>query len=744
MAIHRPFFRPFILLDGNVRTSGGSKNLAKGQFTIVDTKNVASTSEGAAVVSNFNALPKDAILEMRLGVHNAPESRTSNIPVRYSSETFRTKDIVGVSVSAPKFSKRLFDDYIIGYDGINEDTAIQLAEGQTTQLSVKVKGDFVSFINNGDCEHTFTIHFGKEVGETDQEVVERAVEVLKKQLFPSGVPLTDVLEVKAVNSENNPLSGITAYTFSTLTVTDQGDTNDLARVQAQYPAYTVRRTERNGLESVYTILHPSTVSLSAFSQTIAKEFKSCEDCPAGYDAVEQSGIVYRVTIEDDGADLSTTVDNLPGFVSGTVVKLGQDATNAGRGVYTAIVDNELTDAEIATYVSTSGAQSTAQITKLGDLSSLCYNDTVTTTAWVAGTTCKASVRQYKIQLPDSDCSGNTLARLQAANPDLTIVAGLYAGTATQTVTLSGSSGNAVISVNGTNYTEAYATSATQTATNFVASHAATILDKTGVVVTSSGAVITFSGNAVGFPALASVAGGMTETVGTLTYASTATTGACQAVYSTNVVSSIICDECDPVFLDSFKANAPEPFEFHEWEQIVVAPNANSLMGVRITGKPFDMMPTEATIDQVPFFETSADIKVNGGYIETVVASFAPQYSNPFNVVRLSRKQDRDSLGYHLRQFEEAARMYFSGIRRHKNNLFAKAIFGEESVLKFDKQYVIYHIYVHDSKYSQGAGRTSDMGTEYAVIVEFGRHEAVEDYINKLAVASGNLPVQISA
>jgi hypothetical protein len=37
-----------------------------------------------------------------------------------------------------------------------------------------------------------------------------------------------------------------------------------------------------------------------------------------------------------------------------------------------------------------------------------------------------------------------------------------------------------------------------------------------------------------------------------------------------------------------------------------------------------------------------------------------------------------------------------------------------------------------------------MGTEYIVVAEFGRHEALEDYINKLAVASGHNAVQVSA
>lgn len=738
MGIHRPFSRFMFTNQGSVRTSGGSKRLAKGQFTIVNTKE--ADVDGTKVVSNFNALPKDAVLEMRLGVHSVEGVRTNNIPVRYSSETFRLKDVVDVKMTAPQFFERTFDDYIVGFDGINNASAIALADNQTTLLNVTVKGDHVGFIT-GNTEYTFTVHFGKEVGETDQEVVNRVAEILKKQIFPTGVSIQEVIDIKVVDSENLPLSG-TSYTFSTLTLTDQGDSNALALVQAQYPSYKVTRTDRDGLVSTYTILHPTTASLSAYTSTVAKTFKSCADCPAGYSAVT-SGVVYSISIEDDGADLSTTIDNVPGFVSGTVVKVGQDATNAGRGIYTVVVDNALTDAEIATYVSTTGAQSTAQITLVGEVADVCYDNTVTSTAWVNGTSCKASVAQYKIQLADGDCD-DTLTKLQAHYPNLVIEAGVPTGRASQTITLSGSSGNAVIVINGTSYTQAFDTNLTTTATAFVTAHASAILEATGATVTSSGAVITVTDNAVGFPVISGVTGGLVETIGTIDYLTTASTGGCQGVYSTTVTTSIVCDECDPIFLQRFISEAPASYEFKEWTLVAPTPNANSKMGLRLTGKAFDMTPTEYTRDSVPFYETSTELSISGGYIEEVNSSFDPQYSDPFKVVRLSRKQDRDALGYTLLNWEDASRAYFSGIGRHENNLFAKAIFGEESVLDFKKQYVMYHIYIHDSKYSQGVGRTSDMGTEYIVVAEFGRHEAVEDYINKLAVASGHNAVQASA
>lgn len=733
---HRPISKHFFTLDGNVRTSGGGKNLAKGQFTIV--RSDKAGVNGAVVVSDFAGLPKTSVFEMRLGKHNIPVNRTAANGKPFCSQTFTLNDITGVRANFPKFTKQTVDDLIIGFDGITEATGISLDEGQTTVLDITLSGDHIGF-STGDCSYTFKVHFGKEVGENDEDVMKRVVKRIKEQTLPMGIPVTDLIDVKIVNSENLPLAG-TSYTFSTLTLTDDGTSNALAAVQAQYPAYKVQRTERNGLASVYTILHPTSSSLSDYTTTVPTYLKDCENCASGYSLVSQ-GFVYSISIEDDGADLSTTIDNIPGFVSGTVVKKGQ---NGGTGTYTAVTDDALTDAEIATYVGTAGAQSTAVFTLLGDVRDVCYDNTTTTTSWVAGTSCMASVENYKIQLKDDDCDGSRLAELQAAYPSLTIEAGTPTGNASQAITLTGSSGDASLIINGTTYTTAYDTSLTITAAAFVTDHAAAILADTGAVVTSSGAVITVTDKATGFPTITAVSGGLTETIAAINYLTTATTGGCQRVYSTQVVTNIVCDECSDIFLQGFTSTAPEPFDFVEWELVPTATNDDAIMGIRLTGRVFKMTPTDVSRDEIPFYETSTGISVSGGYVEEVNNSFEPVFADIFNVKRLSRKQDRDNLGYHLLGHEAASNAYFDGEVRHPNNMYAKAVLGEESVLKFDQQYVQYAIEVSDNKFSQGVGRQSQMTMEYSIWAPFGSHQALEDYVNKLAVASGHATVQLTA
>ena len=727
--LHSPFSRHLFTLNGNVLASGGAKNLAKGQFTIV--KSGVASANGAVVVSDFAGLPDSTVYEMRLGKAVTPNVRTAMNGKPYSSELFTIKDIVSIEANAPKFFERTVDSIIVGYDGINADTAIELLEGQTTVLDITLSGEHVGFIT-GNCEYNIKLNFGREVGETNQEAIERLVKRLKEQTFPQGVNITEVLDIKVVNSENEPLSGV-PYVFSSLTLTDEGDSNALADIQAQYPLHKVELTNRVDLVSTYTILHAQSVTLADYVKTVASYVKGCEDCAEDYSKVGQ-GVIYSVSIEDEGNDLTTTVDNLPGFVTGTVIKKGQDGS---RGIYTVVLDNALTDAEIASYVATAGAQATAIIELIGDVTVICSNATTTSTAWVAGQVCQASVELYKIQLKDDDCDGSRLAELQAQYPGLVIEAGVPTGQASQTITLSGVAGNAVIVVNGVSYTTAFDTDLTNTAGDFVTAHAAAILADTGIVVTSALAVITFAGDAVGFPVIASVAGGLGETVSAIDYLTTASVGGCQRVYSTSVVTDIVCEECSDIFLDQFSSEAPAPFDFVEWVKVASnVPSETALMGIKLTGKLFDMIPTEATRDSIPFYETSTRVKASGGYLVETAFSFDPNYNDIFAVKRLSRAQDRDNLGAHLMSLEEASKYYFDGEVRHKNNLFAKAFLGEESVLDFQKQYVQYSITIHDSKYSQGRGGRSDMGTTYSVWAELGRNVNLENYINKLASKAG--------
>jgi hypothetical protein len=596
--IHKNVDRWLFTNKGSVLKVGGAGNLAKGQFTVVS--KTEATATGARVVSDFAGFPANKTLELRLGKF-AINDRARNGKA-YASIPFTINDVKGVSVSAPKTTEQKFDSVLIGYDGINPSTALTFEEGANTVLDIILKGAPIGFYApdtkdySGVPQYMQKLHFGYPEGTTltNQEIVEEAVRRAKLDILPRGAnPITDLIKIDVVNSEAVATAG-DSYTISTLKVNDLGDSNALADVQAQYQAYKVEVTARVGNVTEYSILAPTSVTLPNFSQSVASYIKGCANCLAGYTELK-AGFVYSVQIEDNGADLSTTIDDLPGFVTGTVVKLGQVA---GVGTYTVVLSSQLTESQKTAFLTASTVKGTSIFNYVGKVGAECANGTATTTAWVAGKVGTASTATYKLQLKDDDCTGSRILELQAAYPSLVI----------------------------------------------------------------------------------------TPLVGTTNV------GGCQRNYQTTVVTDLQFTECSPIFLQAVSSEAPSPYNFTNWTKVESPKSATALMGIRITALPFVLDGGETLLDEVPFYETSVEISVAGGYVEDFMLS-QNNYNKPFAVKRLSRKEDRDHLGYHFRKLEDQSKTYFDGEKRHKGNLFAKAVLGEESVLENRKQYVHYELMI---------------------------------------------------
>ena len=724
--MHTSIIHPLFTLNGKVLTSGGAGNLAKGQLAIVTDK---STTSGRKVVApaDFAGMPKNQKLQIRLGRNKMPQGLRSPYAHHYETSWFTPESITEIKANFPKNQRQTFDSYAVGYDGINASTALNIVEGKSSLMDITLDGKAIELFA-GEKEHNFKFHFGREVGQTTQEVVRKLVETIKDAKVPrSRKSLSEFVDVAIIDSSNSPLSGV-GYTFSKISVTDNGDSNDLADIQGQYPSYTVVRSDRDGLVSEYTILHPTASSLANYTLTQNSSYvKGCADCLSGYSSIV-GGIVYHVKIADAGTDVSTTVDNLPGFVAGSAIKVGQDGT---VGIYSVVLDNDLTDAEKTSFVSTNP---TAILKRIGSTEGVCEKASSTSYTWVAGTTCVKSSKQYTIQLQDSECGTSRLAELQSAFPELVIEEGKPTGNATQTVTVS-SDVNLVVVVNGVTYTTVDSGTVAQTATAFFGAHASAILADTGIVLTNpSSAVLLFSGATEGFPSIVSTA----QTVGAKDYVTVASTGGCQRVYSTYVTTNLVCEDCSDIFLQNFMAEAPKSFEDIAWVEAEEVFDENALMGIRFTGKSFKITPTEATRESIPFYETSTRIRsIAGGYRDWDYLN-APEfkYDQMFVVRELSRARDRDALGAMLFPLETVSRAHYLGEKAEYNNLFAKANLGEESVIKFDSQYVSYSISWHDTKLSQGMGGRSNITHTEQLWAEIGFHDGLESLVNALAAKAG--------
>lgn len=755
MGLNRAFDRSFFVIGGAVKTSGGSLNLAKGQLAVIDQS--VTTKDGAKVVTSFAGKPKKAKdFVIRTGIAERGANRSYSNKDE-SSMPFALSEVTGLRVSAPKLTEQTVDEVVIGYDGINPNSGFKFQTNDSYfRLSLELCGDIIGF--KGGTGATEMVNINVEVPSCDdldncvdcdgcaevdcKAITLEAIERLKRKQLQGGMLVEEVVDITPVFScDNDVTATLIPYDYYTLTVCDSGSDEAEALVKAQYNA-PVKRINRLGADSVYQILLPQTEGAPAdYSQSIASLIKGCEDCPAGYSEVE-GGILYAITMEDDGSSQVAALQTLPAVVGSTVKKYaGQDA---GVGFYTAVFTRELTDAEIAAFVGGAGAQKTTTFKKAGTIASVCTNGTLTNTAWVVGDTCNAVEETYSITLKDTTCGANRLAELQGNFSDLEIaVAQEDSLNSSQDLTLTGASGDADITITGTGaaYQAVFNTDLATTANDFVTAHAATILSAEGLVVTADAGVLTFTGLTVGFPTItiANTTPDLGGTLGAVTVIPQDVVGGCQTKYSTKVISNLVCEECDPIFKDFYTTDAPESYENNEWEKEVDAttqPNGNCKCGIRIKGKTFILEGEEALRDIVGFTETSTKVRVSAGYPEEIREGIGQLPEGAYVGKYLSRWVPRTHLAGNLRDIENESRAYFRGLDYRKDYL-GRILRGETSNMEDQmKQYVQYTVSVSHFSHTQGfAGRINE-DIDYHIFVEVGRHNAVEDLLNNLAANAG--------
>ena len=428
--IHRPYDRALVIIEGAVKKTGGSLNLAKGQLALTNQKE--TNKDGSKVITSLMGFPKDSkSLTLRTGIDAKTPNRTYSNKAQ-STEVFSINEVVDLTVSAPKNKELVNDEVILGYNGIDDTTAFDLKTGDLYKaISVELTGDVISYLGGGKATERITQHFEVPNCNTLDSCINcdncadidcqawtlNVIESLKRHQLTGGRELKDLIDITPVFKCDTAVTATTIdYDWSCLEVCDTGDASALAVVQAQYPDLVIERTERNGATSKYKTLAPQSAGLpTAFTKTIASLLKGCETCPAGYTATPE-GIIYAISLEDDGTDQTAIVQAIPGAVAGSAKK--SDGQDAGLGFYTVVLDNALTDVEFTAFVT---ANPTATVENIGAVQAICENATVTTTAWTNCGTCQVIAQKYVLDLPDTTCGTNRLAELQAAFPDSNVV-----------------------------------------------------------------------------------------------------------------------------------------------------------------------------------------------------------------------------------------------------------------------------------------------------------------------------------
>ena len=221
-----------------------------------------------------------------------------------------------------------------------------------------------------------------------------------------------------------------------------------------------------------------------------------------------------------------------------------------------------------------------------------------------------------------------------------------------------------------------------------------------------------------------------------------TTGGCQTRYQTTVESNLVCEECDPIFKDYYKTEAPANYDGRKWVLSgATTVGSDCMCGISLKGKILEVHPDECLRFELGFVDSSVLIRASGGFITEVREGIGEIVDNPFAVEYKSRWQRRTHLGGNLWDFEERSRVFFTGESNHPDSLVARMFKGEETVVTADKQYVDYALTLNRHDFSQSFSGREDTTITYHVMVEVGRHQAVEDVLNSLAASAGINPVK---
>lgn len=644
MGLHTSFDRAFFVSSGLLQT-GRSLDLAKGQLGFF--KGSGVNKRGYQAITSFAGMPKRETFHIKLGMHqDLPVTRSQN---NYHASTFpfSLKDVVDVRVSRPERNKQVLDELVIGYDGINPDTAIKLRRGEVKKVSVKMSGELIGMLTGTNCITISTYlqsdscYPFSDCADCDKceyvdcvPLIEAALQDLRNQEIRGGIKASEVVEFTPVYRCTDPVAEtLVPHVFRQLEVCDTGDEAALGAVQAQYPGFKIERVKRVGATSTYQTLVPTSEgAFDDYEQTLPSIFPGCEDCPAGYTETPE-GLLYAVSLEDDGAVLSATVETLPNAVAASTIKQGQVD---GVGFYTVLLTQALTDAEIQAFVT---ANPTATVEFVNTVDSICNNTNVNTASWDDVQTCDASTRQFTITLPDNECGEDRLAELQQAYPHLNI--GLEG-----------------------------------------------------------------------------------------------TTGGCQTKYITTVNTNIACEECDPIFVDSFRADAPQPFDQVAWEPVAVIGQTDCLCGIRVKAKDLRVEPSECIKDIVGYVESSVMLQASGGYLTEVREGIGEITDDSFNVIYLNRWQPRTHVGGNLWDLEDRNRVFFTGQERDCDDNVSKFFKEEESHIDTTAQYIDYAVTLKRSNYAQSFSQEVATTTTFHIFVKIGDHVAIETALNSLAANAG--------
>ncbi len=612
------------LFHNRVKTSGRSLRLGKGGLGLVLFG--SSNKDGMKVLSPEDI--ENLSLEDRLAFQ-VGQNEQANIPgglvdnKNVSTFMFRLKDVVGVKATQPDY-KVTEDEFRIGYNGINEDTALQIPEGETRSFEIQLDNGLVSFYAGNKDRHLISFDIHREEGQTMQEVVTKAVRDLNREGFNIYDKYNNLVEIGLVDSTSE--EGEEAYKLYELNLGNAGEAqvpfgigtnpNIAGFVQSQYDDFDVKEVEKGkfsvmlpeGEDAPEDFVMPGIM-------TVQGDCDGCEELE-GYEPTSK-GYVYSVKIQDQG-------DDLTGDIEGAIEN--SEVEKIGPGVYVALVENTFDKTEIE------GLEN-PEILFLGHTDEICVNEGEEEFKWVeTDNTCTAKKVAYTIVIPDDECGEDRLEELKEAygNEDITLE----------------------------------------------------------------------------------------------------TSGGCNSEYKMEVLTNVVCDECDEIYLDIFEAEAPTPFEGIKWKEEEKEWDEEALMGIRVKAKRIKNIPP-MYLQDMGNTNTAVDLSVSAGICNPgdVISDTCPE-DKDISVIKIATNKGPVNMGYQLRFFEDRD-THFMGNRNPGAKSKERFLTGTESLIEPDKQYVIHSVVVMDEETRDRKNKVT-----FKLPSKIGYQETVEELLNALAAKLG--------
>lgn len=404
MSFSHEYNLPVFIGTGAVARTGDTSQLVSGQIGIFDSKTSTAVSGPVAgrqslFIASGSWHKKDKLNKFWGGLTESDKT-----------VKFLGKDILQFEKSTPRRAEN--EQWVIGWDGINDCDTLSYECGKTYTYKVRVWGEDVYGIFLRPIDRFVSITTGCcSVDDCDDSCTDGAVgskywarELAKA--INNDPELGYFLKAEAIHSD--AIINTATHRIYELSVCDTGDMIALAEVRGQYPTQKIERVNRVGSTSTYQFCAAIAGGTpAAFNPTEPISLAVCGDCPAGYTTVAERDI-YVVNRPLAGTEVLVTDANKNSYAN-TILT----AYSAAAASFVSFNGTTATVRLEFPVGATVAAKNADVLTKTGTTDAMCVPPAASNIAWVATEDRYKTTRTLCMSLEKECGTDDRLADLQA-------------------------------------------------------------------------------------------------------------------------------------------------------------------------------------------------------------------------------------------------------------------------------------------------------------------------------------------